>query len=59
MKMTTDTAKTIHEAMAYAVTICSYVATEKIPKAEDVNDMLDLIFPKYLKEELGVTEIGD
>lgn len=53
MKMTTDTAKTIHEAMAYTITICSYEATKKIPAAKDVNDMLDLIFSIYLKEELG------
>ena len=59
MKMTTDIAKTIHEAMAYAVTICSYEATKKIPAAEDVNGMIELIFPIYLEKELGITEIGD
>ena len=59
MKMTTDTAKTIHEAIAYAVTICSYEATKKIPTAEDVNEMAGMLFCIYLKEELGVTEIGD
>lgn len=59
MKMTTDIAKTIHRAMAYAITICSYEATKKIPAAEDVNEMAEMLFNIYLKEELGVTGIGD
>lgn len=59
MKMTIDTAKTVHEAIAYAVTICLYVVAEEIPKAEDVNDITKLIFSNYLEKELGITEIGD
>lgn len=59
MKMATDIAKTIHEAIAYTVTICSYEATKKIPAAEDVNGMTEMLFYIYLKKELGVTEIGD
>ena len=59
MKITLDTAETIHKAMAYTVMICSYEATKKIPMVKDINDMVDLIFPIYLKNELGATEIGD
>lgn len=59
MKIATDIAKTIHEAIAYTVTICSYEATKKIPTAEDVNGMTEMLFYIYLKKELGVTEIGD
>lgn len=58
MKITLDTAETIHKAMAYTIMICSYEATKKIPAVKDVNDMVDLIFPIYLKRELGATEIG-
>ena len=29
MKMTTDTARTIYEAMVYTITTCSYEATKK------------------------------
>lgn len=59
MKITLEMTETIYKAMAYTITICSYEATKKIPAAKDINDMLDLIFSIYLKEELGVTEIGD
>lgn len=59
MKITLDTAETIHKAMAYTVMICSYETTKKIPAVKDINDMVDLIFPIYLKNELGITEIGD
>ena len=59
MKITLETAETIHKAMAYTVMICSYETTKKIPAAKDVKDMVDLIFPIYLKNELGATEIGD
>lgn len=59
MKITLDRAETIHKAIAYAITICLYVAEEEIPKAEDVNDITKLIFSNYLEKELGITEIGD
>lgn len=59
MKMTTDTAKIIHETIAYTVTICLYAAEKEIPKVEEVKNITKLIFSKYLEEELGVTEIGD
>ena len=59
MKITLETAETIHKAMAYTVMICSYETTKKIPAAKDINDMVDLIFPIYLRNELGATEIGD
>lgn len=53
MKITLDTAETIHKAMAYTVMICSYETTKKIPAVKDIDDMVDLIFPIYLKGELG------
>lgn len=59
MKITLDTAVTIRKAMAYTVMICSYETTKKIPAVKDINDMVDFIFPIYLKNDLGVTEIGD
>lgn len=59
MKITLDTAETIHKAIAYAVTICLYVAAEEIPTAEDVNDITKLVFSNYLEKVFGVTKIGD
>lgn len=53
MKITLETAETIRKAMGYTVMICSYEATKKIPAVKDINDMVDFIFPIYLKNDLG------